>query len=71
MRQQMIDQVGLVGAQLVPLAAAEEGARRLAVVVVRRIAVAMIVVRSVHRSVWNSRCNSRARGSIEDTYICS
>ena len=24
-----------------------------------------------HRSVWYSRCSSRARGSIEEMYICS
>jgi len=40
-------------------------------VFMQRIAVAMIVVVGAHRSVWNSRCNSRARGSMEEIYICS
>ena len=37
----------------------------------RRVAVAGIAWGSHHRSVWYSRYSSRARGSIEEMYICS
>src|SRR5262245_39683639 len=63
-RQQGLDQVGLIGAQLVALAPAEERA-----LPVRMLAVGIEGAR--HRSVWNRRCSSRARGSIEEMYICS
>ena len=70
MRQQIIDQIGLMDAELVPLAAAEERARMRAGAVVRR-RIAIVDVASRHRSVWYSRCSSRALGSIEEMYICS
>ena len=75
-RQQLLDQVGLVRAQLVALAPPEERA-----VPVRGIVVAGsrssesrivgIAGCDAHRSVWYSRYNSRARGSIDEMYICS
>ena len=73
MRQQIFDQVGLMDAELVALAAAEERAARMRrrAVVRRRVAVAGIARERHHRSVWYSRCNSRALGSIEEMYICS
>ncbi len=58
-RQQAVDQIGLVGAQSVTLAPAEERA-----LPVRMLAVG--IGGTHHRSVWNSRCNSRARGAIEE-----
>ena len=72
MRQQIVDQVGLVDAELVALAAAEERAVRMRrrAVVRRRIAIVGLAGRD-HRSVWYSRCSSRARGSIDEMYICS
>ena len=73
MRQQIVDQVGLVDAELVALAAAEERAARMCrrAVIRRRVAVAGIARDGHHRSVWYSRYNSRALGSIEEMYICS
>ena len=73
MRQQIVDQVGLVDAELVALAAAEERAARMQrrTVIRRRVAVSGLVGCSDHRSVWYSRYNSRALGSIEEMYICS
>ncbi len=73
MRQQIVDQVGLMDAELVALAAAEERAARMRgrTVIRRRVAVSGFVGRGVHRSVWYSRYNSRALGSIEEMYICS
>ena len=73
MRQQIVDQVGLMDAELVALAAAEERAARMRrrAVIRRRVAVAGIAWGSHHRSVWYSRYNSRALGSIEEMYICS
>ena len=73
MRQQIVDQVGLVNAELVALAAAEERAARMCrrAVIRRRVAVAGIARDGHHRSVWYSRYNSRALGSIEEMYICS
>ena len=72
-RQQIVDQVGLVDAELVALAAPEERAARMQgrIVFRRRVAVSGFVGCSDHRSVWYSRCNSRALGSIEEMYICS
>ena len=73
MRQQIVDQVGLMNAELVALAAAEERAARMRrrAVIRRRVAIAGIAWGHRHRSVWYSRYNSRARGSIEEMYICS
>ena len=73
MRQQIVDQIGLVDAQLMALAAAEERAARMCgrAIIRRRVAVAGIAWGSRHRSVWYSRYNSRALGSIEEMYICS
>ena len=73
MRQQIVDQVGLMDAELVALAAAEERAARMCgrAIIRRRVAVAGIAWGSHHRSVWYSRYSSRALGSIEEMYICS
>ena len=73
MRQQIVDQVGLMDAELVALAAAEERAVRMCrrAIIRRRVAVADVARCSHHRSVWYSRYNSRALGSIEEMYICS
>ena len=72
-RQQMIDQVGLVLAQLVALAPPEERAVpvRGRVVAGRAIMIVGIAGCDAHRSVWYSRWNSRARGSIDEMYSCS
>ena len=68
----MFDQVGLVRAELVALAAAEKRTVRVKRAIVgRRVAPGGILVGSAHRSVWYSRCNSRALGSIDEMYICS
>ncbi len=73
MRQQIVDQVGLVDAEFMTLAAAEERAVRMRgrTIVRRRVAIAGLVGGGCHRSVWYSRCSSRARGSIDEMYICS
>ncbi len=54
MRQQIVDQVGLVNAELVALAAAEERAARMCrrAVIRRRVAVTDIARDGHHRSVW-------------------
>ena len=65
-RQQIVDQIGLMRAQLVALAPAEERALSMRV---RVLAVGIGGAR--HRSVWYSRYNSRVRGSIDEIYICS
>src|SRR6185436_7261315 len=67
-RQQIVDQVGLVDAKLVALAAAEERAARMqrCAVIRRRVMVSGLVGRSDHRSVWYSRYSSRALGAIEE-----
>ena len=72
-RQQIVDQVGLMDAELVALAAAEERAMRMGrgAVIRRHVAVADVARWDDHRSVWYSRYNSRALGSIEEMYICS
>lgn len=97
----MRDQIGLMAAELVALATAEERAlvvlRTLlvlkAVLVLRTLLVlnALLVLRTLltlgitvirpaivryvdggaHRSVWYRRYSSRARGSIDEMYICS
>jgi hypothetical protein len=73
MRQQVVDQVGLMDAKLVALAAAEERTApvRCRAVVGRNAAICGFVGSRYHRSVWYSRYSSRARGSIEEMYICS
>src|SRR5262245_35651275 len=70
-RQQIVDQVGLMDAELVSLAAAEERAARMGrrAIIRRRVAVAGIARGGHHRSVWYSRYSSRALGSIEEMYI--
>ena len=55
MRQQVLDEVGLMRAKLVALAAAEERALPRAVVAGRRIASGRIADSRRHRSVWYSR----------------
>ena len=71
-RQQVLDQVGLMRAELVALAAAEERAMRAQQLIgERRVAiigrrVVLIATGRSHRSVWYSRCSSRARGSIDE-----
>ena len=69
-RQQVLDQAGLMRAELVSFAAAVEGAAFSARGAVGRIGL-VIAGRRVHRSVWYSRCKSRARGSIEEMNNCS
>ena len=54
MRQQVLDEVGLMRAKLVALAAAEERTPR-AVVARRRLASSWIANGRRHRSVWYSR----------------
>ncbi len=73
MRQQIVDQVGLVIAELVTLPAAEERAAcmRRRAVVWRHVLIVGLVMGGDHRSVWYSRCSSRARGSIDEMYSCS
>ena len=58
-------------AELVALAAPEERAVRMRVR--HRPAASRSPISRVarHRSVWYSRCSSRARGSIDEMYICS
>ena len=59
-------------AKLVALAPPEERAVRMRSVIPGRcIAMGGIAPCAVHRRVWYSRCNSRARGSIDEIYICS
>src|SRR6266478_707382 len=72
-RQQMFDQIGLTRAELVALAPPEQCAARLRgdAIVGRRIAFRSIAGCNTHRSVRYSRCNSRARGSIDEMYSCS
>ena len=72
-RQQMLDQIGLVRAELVALAPAEERTVRVRgrVVAGRGVVIGWIAGGDAHRSVWYSRYNSRARGSIDEMYICS
>ena len=73
-RQQLPDQVGLVRAQFVTLAPPEERAVpvRAGAVAGRWIGIVRDRARrDAHRSVWYSRYNSRARGSIDEMYICS
>jgi hypothetical protein len=72
-RQEMFDQIGLVCPQPVPLTAAEESAVSMigCAIIGWRAACGARAARHAHRSVWNSRYNSRARGSIEEIYICS
>ena len=71
-RQQLLDQAGLMRAKLVTLAPSEERALRgSGRVVGRGVAVVGIAPGDAHRKVWYSRCSSRARGSIDEMYICS
>ena len=72
MRQQIVDQVGLMDTELVTLAAAEERAMRMCrrAVIGRRFAVAD-VGRCRYITGLYSRYNSLALGSIEEMYICS
>ena len=60
-------------AELVTLAPAEERAVRMCrgAVIGRHVVIADITRCRYHRSVWYSRYNSRALGSIEEMYICS
>ena len=68
----MLDQVGLVRAQLVALAAPEERAVRvLRGAIAGRHRDLGSRACDAHRSVWYSRYSSRARGSIDEIYICS
>ncbi len=69
----MFDQIGLVRAELVALAPAEERAVRVRgrVVAGRGVVIGRIAGCDAHRSVWYSRYNSRARGSIDEMYSCS
>ena len=65
-----------MGAELVALAAAEERAARDAPSASsrhasRQVGIVGLERNAAHRSVWYSRCNSRARGSIEEMYSCS
>ena len=72
MRQQVFDQVGLMDAELVALAAAEERAARMrGRAILGSARDSGSAGRRHHRSVWYSRCSSRALGSIEEMYICS
>src|ERR1700739_4938748 len=65
-RQQLLDQVELMGAKLVALAASEERARPPIAGLGQGLAIVGLERSAAHRSVWYSRCNSRARGSIEE-----
>ena len=69
----MFDQIGLVRAQPVSLAPAEERTVRVRgrVVAGQGVMIGRIAGCDGHRSVWYSRYNSRARGSIDEMYICS
>jgi len=69
----MLDQIGLARAELVTLAPAEERTVRMrgSAVAGRGVMIGRIAGCNAHRSVWYSRYNSRARGSIDEMYICS
>jgi hypothetical protein len=70
----MLDQVGLMDTKPVALAPSEEravGANGFAVPGRGIVVIDGIAGCVAHRSVWYSRCSSRALGSIDEMYICS